>query len=108
MAPNFSLTHGDRRTIGISISHLEDTGSPEALDMEWLFHGSDHAMYLHNGRQFFAVPNRIQSAAMSMHWLKARAESQAVPEQQVDGFTRVDKISRILKPRIAYFETINS
>jgi hypothetical protein len=32
-------------------------------------------------------PNRIQSAAMSLHWLKARAESQAVLEQQVDGFT---------------------
>jgi hypothetical protein len=47
---------------------------------------------LHNGRQFLPSPNRIQSAAMSMHWLKARAESKAVPEQQIDGFTRVDKI----------------
>ena len=42
--PNFSLTHVEPRTIGISSSHLEGTGSPEALDMEWLFHGPDHAM----------------------------------------------------------------
>ena len=45
---------------------------------------------------------------MSMHWLKARAESKAVPEQQVDGFTRVDKIRPDSKAKIAYFEPINS
>ena len=47
----------------------------------------DEMVELHNGGSFLPSPNRIQSAAMSMHWLKARAESKAVPEQLVDGFT---------------------
>jgi hypothetical protein len=40
---NFSLTHVEPRTIGISSSHLEGTGSPEALDMIGSFTG--HAMF---------------------------------------------------------------